>query len=154
MIKDQEGNEIPIFVECTCCHRSIISTSKLWANVDKRICSCCECFGYDNDITECRRTNCKLYRYIDHDFITDDPDSSILEPEPEININYDEKSNKCYVCDKELIEYFFINAKFSLFELGKYEDAAARAKLKAKICRRCFDKIFDKLKLNFEENEK
>lgn len=153
MIKDQEGNEIPIFVECTCCHRSIISTSKLWADVDKRICSCCECFGY-KDINECRRTNCKLYKYIDHDFITDDPDGSILEPEPEININYDEKSNKCYVCDKELIEYFFINSKFSLFELGKCEDAAARTKLKAKICRRCFDKIFDKLKLNFEENEK
>lgn len=152
-MKDETGEVIPIFLECTCCHRNIISTSKLWADVDKRICSCCECFSY-KDINQCRRTNCKLYKYIDNDFITDDPVCSTMEPEPEINTEYDEKGNRCYVCDKELIEYFFINAKFSLFELGKYEDAAARAKLKAKICRRCFDKIFDKLKLSFEENNK
>jgi hypothetical protein len=152
-MKDENGEAIPIFIECTNCRRNIISTSPLWADVDKRICVCCDCFGY-KDINQCRRTNCKLYKYIDNDFITDNPDAKI-EVEPEIDReNYDEKSNRCYICDKELIEYFFVNAKFSLFELGKYEDAAAKAKLKAKICRRCFDKIFDKLKLNFEETEK
>jgi hypothetical protein len=150
---EQNETTIPIFIECTCCKRSFVNTSNMWADVDKRICSCCECFGY-KDINQCRRTNCKLYKYIDHDFITDDPVCSIMEPEQDHSIIYDEKDNKCYCCGNELIEYFFINSKFSLFELGKYEDAAARAKLKAKICRRCFDKIFDKLKLNFEESDK
>jgi len=152
-MKDESESIIPIFIECTCCRRNIINTSKMWADLEKRICACCECFSY-RDINQCRRTNCKLYQYIDHDFIADDPEQIVVEPEMDSNINYNEKSNKCYICDIDLIEYFFINAKFSLFELGKYEDAAAKAKLKAKICRRCFDKIFDKLKLDFEEIDK
>jgi len=148
-----------MFYECSSCKRNIMNNSSMWANKEKRICVCCECFGHGEEKTDlllCRRENCKLYKYRDHDYITDVPENAIplpaaTEEEKFAAIDdYDEKSNKCYSCNKELVyEYFYVHGKFSLFSGGKFEDPESKAKIKAKFCRSCFDKAFAKLRLIF-----
>lgn len=148
-----------MFYECSVCKRNISTASSMWADKDKRICVCCKCFKHDEseqiNLMACRRENCKLHGYRDHDYITDTPDITILDkatpkakPEPEEE--YDEKSNKCYGCRKELfVDYFYINGKLSLFTDGNFEEPESRSKIKAKFCKTCFDKTFSKLKLIF-----
>lgn len=145
-----------MFYECSSCKRNIMNTSSMWANKEKRICVCCECFGYgegSTDLLQCRRENCKLYKYRDNDYITDTPEAVEPPEENEIDkdaVEYDEKSNKCYCCNKDLIiEYFYVHSKFSLFDGGKFEEPESKSKIKAKFCRTCFDKTFSKLRLIF-----
>lgn len=148
-----------IFCECSSCKRNILTTSSLWADKEKRICVCCECFGHNDeggitDLMKCRRGKCKLYGYRDHDFITDAPDVSNIgedtPEEPPAEEPYDEMSNKCYGCRKELVfDYYYINAKFSYYTGGKFESPETKSKLKAKFCKTCFEKQFAKLKLLF-----
>ena len=131
--------DIPRFKECTCCKRSIIIGSFLWADEDKRICVCCECMGYDKDITLCRREKCPKYSYIDRDFITD-----IEQPvDDEVPVDsspakyYDEASNKCYRCDKELLSFLYLNCKATQFNIKGEVSAKTDNKVKIKLCEKC-----------------
>lgn len=152
-MKNEEGTIIPIFFECSSCKRNFISNSPFWADTEKHICVCCECFGFDTSIITCKRANCKYHRYLDRDYIDDMeilPTPEANENKSEQEYNYDEKLNKCYCCNKELyIDFIFINAKFSLFDNGKFEESESKSKLKAKICGKCFDSISKKLRLKF-----
>lgn len=151
---------LPIFYQCSICQRNILGTTKLWADIDKRICSCCECMGATDESTirNCKRINCKLHHHIYDDYITevtDPPKIDKTENKKGEVEKYDEKSHLCYLCRENLYdEYYFVNSKFSLFEMGDAKNPTKKAQVKVKFCKKCFDSLFEKANLEFKNCEK
>lgn len=139
--------QIPRFITCSRCGRSLNQIQELWADLDKRICKCCECNDYKELIT-CKRVKCNLHKYINDDFI-------IELPKVSAQVAQDESSeidlNSCYCCKKDLPNtYCFMNFKVTKFN-QKGDIIDKTSKIKVKICETCMSNIFSVLPFYWDE---
>lgn len=150
--------EVPIFLECTSCKRSIINNSPLWANLEKRICVCCDCFGFGTQLLMCKRFNCKYYNSRCDDFIIDiaeNKEGTEIKPKVEAPVfkhNYSESSNKCYNCNKELSDFLYINGKATQFDC-KGEVESRCKNIKVKLCPLCAKTLMDIIPISLVREE-
>lgn len=152
-----------MFLQCTNCNRNLENKSCLWFDLEKRICKCCDCIGYEREIISCKRIKCPLHKYIEFDFIvvTDGEQDSVnnnvglnefdvneTKSESVEECSYDENSNLCYKCHKELFDFVYLNAKLSKIPYKDTEEQI-KTKVKLKFCLECWDEINKVSKIKF-----
>lgn len=136
---------IPIFCTCSSCNRNLENNPKLWHDLYKKICKCCECFGLNKELIGCKRAKCSLYKYLDYDYIVLAEDEVVTyanEAETETPIveeDYDENSNKCFCCSKELSDFIHINIKVT--KILYANDTQTKDRKKIKVCPTCWTDI-------------
>jgi hypothetical protein len=147
------------FINCTCCNKNYSTDLHFWADLEKRLCKCCECSNYNAVQTQlCKRKNCKMHQYIDADFISlNEKEMVEMQEIYEIKppLPYNENDFICLFCDKEINTkldiYFSINCKVSML----HGDKITRQRNKFKLCSACYIKYFNRLKQeNIDEHTK
>lgn len=137
--------ETLMFRECISCKRNLESKSELWADMERRICVCCDCFGYEKDLIGCKRQKCKLHKHLDHDYITYEKDMKKIDVEEPVIVNAlikdysSETSTQCFKCDAELRDFIFINAKFT--KIFYDEETQPKDRVKIKVCMKCWEEM-------------
>lgn len=134
-----ENNFIPQYIQCTHCKRTLENAPQFWFDMEKRLCNCCECMKYAEDITICRRTGCQFHRHLNDDFILID---DVIKPtaEPVEDKTNDYNPDMCLKCQNESVKDSFYQLSGKITHISD-ENRSVMNRIQLRFCGKCYAEL-------------